>query len=201
MIASIPLDDASGTWEGPLKPSTEWRFHHKLLRGSRGRGGCGPCPPDLLHDAGDRAQTDPRLPLHDRGLWRQRCALRRLRDRFGTEAAVRSSRIEAMKEPHGVPAGQSRHDRDRGERLPKAMWRAVELETIARSTTMSLLIGGPVLLSDGEIDETHKTALPATACRTKRARPPKPRNKAPEACVRPQRRPQARIRRDARRRR
>ncbi|MEM1385668.1 MAG: class II aldolase/adducin family protein, partial [Pseudomonadota bacterium] len=38
MVASIPLDDASGIWAGPLKPSTEWRFHHKLLRGRQDAG-------------------------------------------------------------------------------------------------------------------------------------------------------------------
>ena len=32
MIASMALDDTSGAWEGPQKPSTEWRFHHSLLR-------------------------------------------------------------------------------------------------------------------------------------------------------------------------
>ena len=32
MIASVALNDNSGAFEGPLKPSTEWRFHQKLLR-------------------------------------------------------------------------------------------------------------------------------------------------------------------------
>ena len=40
-----------------------------------------------------------------------------------------------------------------GETLEKAMWRAVELETIARQYHLSLMIGGPVLLSDAEIAE------------------------------------------------
>ncbi len=41
-----------------------------------------------------------------------------------------------------------------GESLEKALWRAVELETIARQYYFSLLIGGPVLLSDEQIAET-----------------------------------------------
>jgi L-fuculose-phosphate aldolase len=34
MIASMPLEDGGGggAWEGPLKPSSEWRFHLDLLR-------------------------------------------------------------------------------------------------------------------------------------------------------------------------
>ena len=37
---------------------------------------------------------------------------------------------------------------------PKAMWLAVELETIAKQYYHSLLIGGPVLLSEAEIADT-----------------------------------------------
>ena len=32
MMARMPLDRDDGAWEGPLKPSTEWRFHRDLLR-------------------------------------------------------------------------------------------------------------------------------------------------------------------------
>ena len=41
-----------------------------------------------------------------------------------------------------------------GETLAKAMWRAIELETIARQYYLSLQIGGPVLLSDAAIERT-----------------------------------------------
>jgi L-fuculose-phosphate aldolase len=34
------------------------------------------------------------------------------------------------------------------------MWRAVELEALARQYLLSLQAGGPVLLSDAEIEET-----------------------------------------------
>ena len=32
MIASLPLEGEYGAWEGPRKPSTEWRFHLDILR-------------------------------------------------------------------------------------------------------------------------------------------------------------------------
>ena len=32
MIAVMPLSRDYGSWEGPLKPSTEWRFHLDLMR-------------------------------------------------------------------------------------------------------------------------------------------------------------------------
>jgi L-fuculose-phosphate aldolase len=41
-----------------------------------------------------------------------------------------------------------------GASLDRAMWLAVELETIARQYYLALGIGGPVLLSDAEIAET-----------------------------------------------
>jgi L-fuculose-phosphate aldolase len=41
-----------------------------------------------------------------------------------------------------------------GTSLDRAMWLAVELETIARQYYLSLAIGGPVLLSEAEIGET-----------------------------------------------
>jgi len=43
-----------------------------------------------------------------------------------------------------------------GGDLRKAMWVAVELETIARQYYHSLLIGGPVVLSDAQIEETAR---------------------------------------------
>ncbi len=32
MIASMPIDGDYGSWEGPLRPSSEWRFHLDILR-------------------------------------------------------------------------------------------------------------------------------------------------------------------------
>ena len=43
-----------------------------------------------------------------------------------------------------------------GSSLPKAMWAAVELETIAKQYYHSLLIGGPVILPDEEIVDVAK---------------------------------------------
>jgi L-fuculose-phosphate aldolase len=43
-----------------------------------------------------------------------------------------------------------------GNTLDKAMWLAVELETIAKQYYHSLLIGGPNILTDSQIDETMR---------------------------------------------
>ena len=39
MIASMPLDGEYGAWEGPLQPSTEWRFHLDIMRARPDVGG------------------------------------------------------------------------------------------------------------------------------------------------------------------
>jgi L-fuculose-phosphate aldolase len=42
-----------------------------------------------------------------------------------------------------------------GPDLNKAMWLAVELETLAKQYYLSLAIGGPVLLTDAEMADAH----------------------------------------------
>ena len=32
MIAAMPISGEYGSWEGPLKPSTEWRFHLDIMK-------------------------------------------------------------------------------------------------------------------------------------------------------------------------
>lgn len=153
MIASIPLDDASGAWDGPLKPSTEWRFHHRLL--------------SVREDAKAVVHAHPtyctalamaRKPIPSAhymiaafGGNDVRCSGYAT---YGTEE-LSDRAMEAMQDRtacllanHGMIAI--------GESLEKAMWRAVELETIAKQYYLTLLIGGAVLLSDAEIEETHK---------------------------------------------
>ena len=40
--------------------------------------------------------------------------------------------------------------------LRRAMWLAVELETLARQYQQALLLGGPVLLSDADVADTAR---------------------------------------------
>jgi len=72
--------------------------------------------------------------------------------RFGTkelsEHALKAleNRTACLLANHGMIAT--------GTSLDKAMWLAVELETIARQYYLTLAIGGPVLLSEADIKET-----------------------------------------------
>jgi L-fuculose-phosphate aldolase len=70
---------------------------------------------------------------------------------YGTQA-LSEAVVEALKDRlaclmanHGMIAT--------GTTLAQAMWRAVEVETLARQYALALQIGKPVLLTDGEVTQ------------------------------------------------
>ncbi|KZM48658.1 class II aldolase/adducin family protein [Labrenzia sp. OB1] len=151
MIASVDLNDLSGAWEGPLKPSTEWRFHHALLRERKDAEAVVHAHPTYCTTLAMARKEIPscHYMIAAFGSTNVRCAGYAT---FGTEELSKLA-IEAIQDRtacllanHGMIAV--------GESLAKAMWRAVELETIARQYYLSLQIGGPVLLSQEAIADT-----------------------------------------------
>lgn len=152
MIASMPLDgDGDGEWDGPKRPSTEWRFHHALLRDRPEIQAVVHAHPTYCTALAIARKDIPacHYMIAAFGGDTVRCAGYAT---FGTEKLSRLA-IGAMKDRmacllanHGMIAA--------GENLAKAMWRAVELETIARQYCVSLRIGKPVILGKAAIDET-----------------------------------------------
>lgn len=148
MIAVMALNRADGQWTGPLKPSSEWRFHREILESrpefgaivhthsvhatalSMARKSIPPCHYMIgVFGGGDVRVADyatfgtAELSLN---------ALRALEDRSVCLLAN-----------HGMIAC--------GRDLEQAMWRAVELETLAHQYILALQAGGPVLLTREEI--------------------------------------------------
>jgi L-fuculose-phosphate aldolase len=153
MIASMALDDSYGEWSGPLQPSTEWRFHLDIMRARPDVGG-------IVHTHSTYATVlaiarKPIPACHYMmaafGGTDIRCAGYA---RYGTaelsELALQAleGRNGCLLANHGMIAV--------GANLDKAMWLAVELETIARQYYLSLALGQPVILSDEEIAETAR---------------------------------------------
>ncbi len=149
MIAAMPIDGEYGSWSGPLKPSVEWRFHLDIMRERRDVGG-------IVHTHSTFATV---LSIARRdipachymiaafGGNSVRCAGYA---RYGT-AELSANALKAMKDRqacllanHGMIAA--------GGTLERAMWLAVELETIARQFYHAQQAGGMVILSDEEID-------------------------------------------------
>jgi L-fuculose-phosphate aldolase len=148
-IAAMPLD-GDGAWTGPLKPSTEWRFHRDILCGR----------PDAGAVVHSHAMYCTTLAVARReipachymiaafGGDSVRCAPYAT---FGTAELAHlaltalEGRHACLLANHGMIVV--------GSTLAKAMWLAVELETLARQYYQSLLIGGPCLLSAADMAE------------------------------------------------
>ena len=153
MICSMPLDSDGTAWDGPLKPSTEWRFHLDIQNARPEFDAVVHAHPTYCTALAICRKSIP--PAHYMiaafGGTDVRCSEYAT---FGTRELSRTvletlkGRSACLLANHGMIA--------LGEGLEKAMWRAVELETIARQYYLTLLIGGPILLSDGEIAETAR---------------------------------------------
>ncbi len=152
MIASIDLDgEADGNWDGPRKPSTEWRFHYYLLKNRPQVGAVVHAHPTYCTTLSILRKPIPACHYMVAAFGGNdvRCSGYAT---FGSKALADLA-IEAMEDRtacllanHGMITV--------GRTIDEAMWRAVELETLARQYHQSLLVGDPVILDDKEIDET-----------------------------------------------
>ncbi len=148
MLAAMPIEGEYGHWEGPLRPSTEWRFHLDIMRARPEVGA-------VVHTHSTHAtalsMARKSIPAAHYmvavfGGNSVRCAGYAT---FGTKAlsdaalVALEGRTACLLANHGMLAT--------GASLDKAMWTAVELETLARQYYLTLAIGGPVILSDAEI--------------------------------------------------
>jgi L-fuculose-phosphate aldolase len=152
-IAAMPLDGEYGSWSGPLNPSTEWRFHFDITKSRPGVGA-------IVHTHSTYATVlaiaRKEIPachymIAAFGGATIRCAGYA---RYGTkelsDLALKAleGRNGCLLANHGMLA--------LGANLEKAMWRAMELETIARQYYLSLALGDPFILSDEQIAETAR---------------------------------------------
>ena len=147
-LASLPVVGDNGSWDGPLPPSTEWRFHLDITRARPEVGA-------IVHAHATYATTlaccRRAIPachymIAASGGPTIRCADYAT---YGTKElsdaalAALADRTCCLLANHGMLAT--------GPTLAKAMWLAVELETIAKQYYLALAIGGPVILPDTEI--------------------------------------------------
>jgi L-fuculose-phosphate aldolase len=151
-IARMPLDACDGSWSGPLRPSTEWRFHRDILKSRPDIGAVvhahSPYATALAMARREIPACHYMIALF--GGDSIRCAGYAL---FGTQ--VLSDRvIEALQDRQGCLLAN--HGMVTiGPTLKRALWLALELETLARQYILSLAAGGPVLLGSAEMAEAH----------------------------------------------
>lgn len=138
-----------GSYDGPLKPSSEWRFHRDILAAR----------PDLSAIVHTHAVHATALACLGRGIpaFHYMVAVAGGRDircapyaTFGTETlsahavAAMEGRRACLLANHGMIAA--------GGTLDKALALAVEVETLARQYLAALSVGDPALLDDAEMD-------------------------------------------------
>ena len=147
-IAAMTLTGEYGTWAGPLQPSSEWRFHLDIMRSRADVGSvvhthstyattlaiCGKEIPAVHYmvaaSGGPNIRVAPYATYGTQEL--SDLALKALEGRGC-----------CLLRNHGVIAT--------GANIKKALWLAVEIETLARQYYLSLSIGGAQILPDAEI--------------------------------------------------
>ena len=173
MIAAMPVGGEYGAWAGPLKPSTEWRFHLDIMKARPDVGAVVHTHSTYATVLGIARREIPAVHymIAAFGGPTIRCADYA---RYGTEALSRHAlaalegRNGCLLANHGMIAV--------GATLGKAMWLAVELETLARQYYLALALGAPHVLTDAQIEET------AQAFSTYGLQDP-PRRRAPAAAA------------------
>jgi L-fuculose-phosphate aldolase len=147
-IARMTLTGEYGSWVGPLDPSSEWRFHLDIMKARPEVGAvvhthstyattlaiCGKEIPAIHYmmaaAGGPSVRVAPYATYGTKEL--SDLALKAL-----------EGRTCCLLSNHGMIAT--------GPNLKRAMWLAVELETISKQYYLSLMIGGAQTLSDAEI--------------------------------------------------
>lgn len=150
MIASMPITGEYGSWLGPCPPSSEWRFHLDILRSRNDINAVVHTHATYATVLAIAGKEIP--PIHYMiaafGGSFVRCAPYA---RYGTKQLsdhalnALENRLGCLLANHGMIAI--------GPSLKKAMWLAVELETLAKQYVLALSIGDPVLLTEEDIQE------------------------------------------------
>jgi L-fuculose-phosphate aldolase len=154
MIAAMPVEGEYGAYEGPNKPSSEWRFHLDIMKAR----------PEVGSVVHTHATYSTILAIARKPIPACHYMVAAFGGddvrvsgyaRYGTKALSEhvlkalEGRNGCLMANHGMLTV--------GSSLKKAMWRAVELETLAKQYYHTLLIGGPVILSAEQIAETMES--------------------------------------------
>jgi L-fuculose-phosphate aldolase len=148
MLARMPLDGEYGAWSGRYKPSTEWRFHLDIMRARPEIGAIVHCHPTYATALSMLQKPIPaaHYMIALFGGPGVRCTPYAP---YGTKELADLA-VAGLEGRNGVLLGNHGMIAVGGD-LTEAMWRASELETLAKMYYLALAVGRPVVLSDDEI--------------------------------------------------
>lgn len=153
MIAVMPLEAEYGAWQGPLKPSSEWRFHLDLMRAR----------PDVGAVVHTHAPFSTILAIARKPI----PAIHYMMAAFGGmeipccdyacygTADLSKAILSAMGDLNGCLMANHGMLTVAAD-LTRATWLAFELEALAHQYVHALQIGGPHLLTEAEMEEAAK---------------------------------------------
>ncbi len=148
MLAVMPLNGEYGAWSGPLKPSSEWRFHLDIMRARPDVGAIVHCHPPYCTALA--MLNRPILAAHYMiALFGGPIVECTKYAPYGTKE-LSDLAIAGLGDRHGVLLGNHGAIAT-GASLESAMHRAVELEALARMYYLAIAVGRPAILSDEEI--------------------------------------------------
>ena len=148
MIARMAVEDDSGDWEGPCRPSSEWHFHRAILRSNDDFGAVVHTHSTFATVLSMSRTTIPACHyiIAAFGGSDVRCAdyaTYGTAELSGNIIRAMQGRSACLMENHGMVAA--------GASLDEAMWAAVELETLSRQYYHAAMAGKPNILPDEEI--------------------------------------------------
>ena len=149
MMASMRIAKEDERFSGPRAPSSEWRFHRDIYRARKDVGA-------IVHAHAPHATA---LSMLRKNLPAAHYMIAAFNTHdiictdyapYGT-AELSALVVAGLGEAHGVLLG-SHGMIAVGETLERAMWRAHELETLARHYMLACQMGEPVILPKDEIE-------------------------------------------------
>lgn len=151
MIAEMPLGSEYGAWSGPMKPSTEWRFHLDVMRARADVAAIVHFHP--AHGCALAMLHKPILAAHYMiALFGGPIVKCVKYAPYGTQE-LSDLVVEGLADRHAVLLG-NHGALVSGANLTSAMNRAHELENLARMYYLAIVAGRPAILSDDEVMRT-----------------------------------------------
>lgn len=147
-LARMPLEGEYGSWTGPLRPSTEWRFHLDIMRARPDVGAIVHCHSNYATALAICGREIPAVHYMIAGAGGPTVRVAPYAT-YGTKAL--SDNALAALEGRNCCLLSNHGQISTGPTLDKAMWLAVELETLAKQYVIALSVGGARILPDDEI--------------------------------------------------